>query len=278
MLKKFLKDVVVIVAGKPAEGLVDLLDSKDYVNEFVIAKKLDFTINQIRNFLYKLSDHGLVSFIRKKDKKKGWYTYFWKIEILKSLYFLRDNIEKRINRVDNQISNRESNEFYVCNNCRIEFNEENALLHDFTCDECGNLFTIKDNTKVLKMFGRNLINLRKEVELVDKEIREEIQKVEKKKARELKKIMKKKKEEKAVKKRIEKKVKGKVEKKVGKKGKKIIKKAVRRKKEKGKKVVKKKSKKVIEAVKRKKERGKKIIKKVVKKKIEKKVKKVSKKS
>ena len=93
MLDKFLKDVVSIIVGKYAEPIVDLLNSKKHVNEFIIAKKLDITINQTKNILYKLSDHGLVSSIRKKDKKKGWYTYFWKIEIIKAQAF--DPAKKR---------------------------------------------------------------------------------------------------------------------------------------------------------------------------------------
>ena len=66
MLKKFLKEIIVSIAGKQAETIIDLLDGKKYINEFIIAKKLNLTINQTRNILYKISDHGLVSFIRKK--------------------------------------------------------------------------------------------------------------------------------------------------------------------------------------------------------------------
>jgi len=32
----------------------------------------------------------------------------------------------------------------------VEFSEENALTRDFICEECGNVFTLKDNSKVLK--------------------------------------------------------------------------------------------------------------------------------
>ena len=95
MLKKFLKDAVTLIAGKQTEEIVDLLDTSKYINEFIIAKKLGVTINQARNILYKISDYGLVSSIRKKDKKKGWYTYFWKIEILKSLEFVKNDIKVR---------------------------------------------------------------------------------------------------------------------------------------------------------------------------------------
>ena len=41
MLKNFLNEVISIVVGKPAEPIVDLLDGEKYVNEFIIAKKLD---------------------------------------------------------------------------------------------------------------------------------------------------------------------------------------------------------------------------------------------
>src|SRR3989344_8698412 len=119
MLKKFLRDVITLVAGKQAEKITDLLDSEKYINEFLIAKKLDITINQTRNILYKLSDHGLVSSIRKKDKKKGWYTYFWKIEILKSLEFLREVLINKINQINNQIKSRDVKQFYVCERCNI---------------------------------------------------------------------------------------------------------------------------------------------------------------
>src|SRR3989344_4280146 len=112
MLKKFLRDVITLVAGKQAEKITDLLDSEKYINEFLIAKKLDITINQARNILYKLSDHGLVSSIRKKDKRKGWYTYFWKIEVLSSMVFLKNIFEKRIEQLSNQIKSREMKEFY----------------------------------------------------------------------------------------------------------------------------------------------------------------------
>jgi len=133
VLQNLLKEVVSIVAGKTSEDIVDLLNTKKHVNEFLIAKKLDVTINQTRNILYKISDYGLVSNIRKKDKKKGWYTYFWKIEILKSLEFLKSHLVKRISQMQNQMKSRETKRYYFCERCHIELGEENALLYDFTC-------------------------------------------------------------------------------------------------------------------------------------------------
>ena len=187
MLKKFLKEVITIVVGKQAEGIIDLLISEKYVNEFLIAKKMDLTINQTRNILYKISDYGMVSSTRKKDKKKGWYTYSWKIEILKSLLFLRNDLIKKISQINNQINSRETKQFYVCKRCNIVINEENAMLYNFTCNECGDIFVLKNNEKFLRDLRRNLSRLNRELGLVDEEIGKQRIIIDKKKGRELKK-------------------------------------------------------------------------------------------
>jgi transcription initiation factor TFIIE subunit alpha len=183
MLKKLLKEIMTLIAGKQAEEVVDLLDGKKYVNEFIIAKKLNLTINQTRNILYKISDHGLVSFTRKKDKRKGWYTYFWKIEILKCLEFLKGNLTKKMDQINHQVKSRETKEFYFCERCHIEFTEENALLYNFICPECGNLLSRKDNTSAIKDYNKELDRLKRELALVDEELSKEKEKLEKSQVR-----------------------------------------------------------------------------------------------
>ncbi len=192
LLKKFLREAVVLITGRQSEEIVDLLDTTKHVNEFIIAKKLDLTINQTRNILYKISDRGLVSSIRKKDKRKGWYTYFWRIEVLKSLEFLKENFSKKVTQLEHQVKSRETKRFYVCERCHLELNEENALLHEFTCNECGDILTLKDNTKLLREMKKSLDWLRRNLISINEEISKESEKIEKKKARERKKTAKKK--------------------------------------------------------------------------------------
>lgn len=186
MLKNLLKEVISLVAGKQAEDIINILDTQKYINEFVIAKKLGLTINQARNILYKISDHGLVSSTRKKDKRKGWYTYFWKIEILKSLEFLKENLLKKIENTEHQIKSRETKRFYVCLRCHIELSEENALINNFTCNECGSILVLKDNTKLIRDLRKNKEKLEKDLRIVGEEISKEKEKEEKKRAKEIK--------------------------------------------------------------------------------------------
>jgi transcription factor E len=187
MLEKFLKEVISLIVGKQNEGVVDLLNNEKYVNEFLIAKKLNITINQARNILYKISDYGLVTSIRKKDKKKGWYTYFWRIESLKALEYLRESYLKKIEQIENQVKSREAKEFYVCERCNIEFSEENALLRNFTCEECGSVFAVKDNSKLIKEFNKHVEKTKKDLLLLETQIQKEKERIDKKKSRAIKK-------------------------------------------------------------------------------------------
>jgi len=188
MLNNLLKEVIAITAGKPAEPIAELLCKETHVNEFIIAKKLDLTINQTRNILYKISNFGLVSSIRKKDKKKGWYTYFWKFEILKCLEFLQNLIVRGIEDLTIQIKDRKKNLFYICKRCNIEVGGENALLMEFSCNECGDVFTIKDNSKIVKELEKNLLKLREKLKIVNIEIDKEKVILEKQKQKEFKRI------------------------------------------------------------------------------------------
>jgi len=266
-LQNLLKEVVSIVAGKPSEEIVDLLNTRKHVNEFLIAKKLDVTINQTRNILYKISDHGLVSNIRKKDKKKGWYTYFWKIEILKSLEFLENHLTKRISHMQNHMKSRKTKRYYICERCNIELGEENALLYNFTCQECGAIFVLKDNTKVVRELERNVLKLEKELEDVESEILKERTKLDKEKEslrKKAKKAVSKKRKKTISKKKAEKssKTKKKTVKKVSKKKlKKVVKKKFLKKKVSKKKPVRKKVKKKVSKKPSKKKGKKKVVKK-----------------
>ena len=81
----FLRSVFRRIASKSAEDLIEILYDKENVNEFKIAEKLKKNINEVRNILYKLSSFNVISSTRKKDKRKGWYTYFWTLNVEKAL-------------------------------------------------------------------------------------------------------------------------------------------------------------------------------------------------
>jgi len=166
-----LKEVASSVAGPNAIKLVDLLYNKKDVNEFIIANKLKLTINQTRNILYKLADGGIVSFTKKKDKKKGgWYTYFWTINLGKSLSKFRDSLTRQINDLKEQLANKQKGRFYYCPLCKAEFNEEDALLNNYTCPECGELMQLKEMSEEISGIEREISKFEKILSEVDIEV------------------------------------------------------------------------------------------------------------
>ena len=170
------KSIVSSTVGGNAIGVVDLLYGKKNVNEFLIAKKLKLTINQTRNVLYRLADEGLVSFIRKKDSKKGgWYIYFWTLNSGKGLLKFRDSLIKNIEHLQQTIAVRSTGRFFFCNTCQLEFSEEVALGHQYTCPECGQVLELKDlraevaqHEKEQSKLKQMLVQVQEEVDVLAK--------------------------------------------------------------------------------------------------------------
>jgi len=166
-----LKSIVASVAGSSASGIVDFLHKKKNVNEFLIAKKLKLTINQTRNILYKLADEGLVSFVRKKDNRKGgWYTYFWTLNSGKSLLKFREHLAKAAENLQQQLQQRKASRYFYCPNCDLEFTEENALIHDYTCPECGSVLQAKNMQDEIIRIEKEINKHNSLLEEVDKEV------------------------------------------------------------------------------------------------------------
>ena len=182
---KLLKTIVESLIGKQSVEIVDLLAGKKHINEFIIAKKLKLTINQTRNVLYKLLDHGLVSFTRKKDRKKGWYIYFWTLNPYQALNLLEEGLKKKLQEQEALLKNRKESNHYFCNNCSIEVNEETALLNNFICQECDGVYQLADNTKAIQEINDKIIKLKKDVELVSMEKSKEGAEIASKKSRKL---------------------------------------------------------------------------------------------
>ncbi len=187
---KFLKRIVEHVAGPSAVDIVDLLAGSKDVNEFIIAKKLKLSINQTRNLLYRLSHLGILSSIRKKDKRKGWYIYFWTLNHLKSLEILEENLQQELSRLYEELKKKKSERFYKCKLCGRELNEETALLSNFICLECGEVYELADHKRYIVDTEKNIAKLKKELEPIRLEKEEELKKQAQKLGRKIKKVEK----------------------------------------------------------------------------------------
>ncbi len=187
MKEKLLKKIISDLGGTGSEILVDTLYEKQNVNEYLIAKKLKTTINKTRNLLYKLADEGLVSFLRKKDKKKGgWYTYFWSLDIKKSFLKFKEKLSMEIEKLQKELKNTLKERHFFCKNCNIQYDEENAMIHEYTCPECGQVLEIKSNEEITAKINSEI----KKKEEALKEISEYIEEIERKEQKTKEKRMK----------------------------------------------------------------------------------------
>ncbi len=197
MQEKLLKEILSMLVGKSGAAIVDVLHNKKDVNEFLIAKKLNLTINQTRNVLYKLADEGLVSFIRKKDAKKGgWYIYFWTLNSGKGLERFRSFLEIELSKLKGQIHDRTNKRHYYSPLAEMEYTEEEALEYNFICPETGEVLELKEDTELIATLEREVKKLEQILEQVNIEIGSIEEKEAKSKERRIKAEQKKKDQEK----------------------------------------------------------------------------------
>lgn len=188
---KLLSDLVEGMAGENTGRIVNILFGRKDVNEFNVSKKMNLTINQVRNILYKLSADGLVTFIRKKDKRKGWYIYYWTLETEKCFVKLEQALVSRIKELTDDLKNRETKRYYYCKFCNIEATEEVALENGFTCNECAEVYELMDNTNLIKEAKAKITKTERDLEMIRVELSMTREKISKKAAKKIKDSVKK---------------------------------------------------------------------------------------
>jgi len=159
-----IESVVMEVVGKEAIPLVRFLKNNKNVSEFKIAEVIKKEVNATRNTLYKLYEHNLVSFMRKKDKKKGWYIYYWTFNQKRVKYLVTDLKKKRLKKLKERIEREEDGNFFGCKNKCIRLNFDQASDFSFKCPECGEVLDQEDNTQIIE-------NIKKEIKGLEKEIK-----------------------------------------------------------------------------------------------------------
>lgn len=160
---KIIEDVISEVAGEDVLPLVKSLKNKSNVSEFKLADDVKQEINLVRNMLYRLYDSNLVSFIRRKDKKKGWYIYYWTFNNNRIKYLAVDLKKKRFEKLKERIQREMSSHFFICDNQCMRLDFDQATNFSFKCPECGDLMVQDDNTKIIDDIKKEMKELEKEL-------------------------------------------------------------------------------------------------------------------
>ena len=154
LTSKLVHSIVTEVCGEDCIDLYKALKSKKNISEFVLAEAIDREINVTRNMLYRMYHSNLVSFIRKKDKQKGWYIYYWTFNPLQLSHLFKNLRTNRMEKLQERIDREQGSHFVVCPERCMRLDFERATEFDYKCPECGILLHMTDNTEIVK----NLVN------------------------------------------------------------------------------------------------------------------------
>ncbi len=180
LTNKEIDDVVISLAGDDTPPLIAILRNKKNISEFRLAERLNVTVNQIRNMLYRMHKHNLVTFTRKKDKKKGWYIYYWTLD-MKNLNDARYDLKKKQLRDFNErLGKEEGSNFYVCPNKCTRLTMEAAMEVDFKCQECGSLMAPQENKRTIDNIRQRIAEIEADLKKDDDNRRLETEKKAKK--------------------------------------------------------------------------------------------------
>lgn len=159
-----IEDLIRNIIGEDVIPLVKILYNRENVSEFKLAEMLNITVNQVRNMLYRLYEQNLVFFIRKKDKKKGWYIYYWSPNLKGTENAILKTKIKQLDDLKVRLTREQESQFYVCPNSCIRFPIETAMEYEFKCQECGALMKELENKKTIDNIKNMVINLEAEIE------------------------------------------------------------------------------------------------------------------
>jgi transcription initiation factor TFIIE subunit alpha len=164
---KLIEEVASRVAGEDVIPIVRALMGKRDVSEFKLATETKTEINLVRNMLYRLYNANLVTSIKKKDKKKGWYIYYWTLNLPRFNYLAKDLMQTKLAQLKERLAREKSSHFYMCGRNCIRLNFEQATDFEFKCPECGDLLHQDDNRK-------KIIELEKDIKKLEKSVKKKL--------------------------------------------------------------------------------------------------------
>lgn len=162
----FVKIAAIIGGDEYLKVAISLLKSEDATDE-EIASSTGLRINMVRKVLYNLFGKSLITGIRVKDERKGWFVYRWRTRREEVEQYIEKQKRKIVERLQQRLEYENSSDFYHCGNSdctRLTF--EDALESMFKCTSCGNVLNFKKNDRSKKAYARKIAEIEKDMQQV----------------------------------------------------------------------------------------------------------------
>jgi transcription initiation factor TFIIE subunit alpha len=124
----------------------------------------------IRRALRLLHDLRLATYRRGRHPETKATRYYWTLDsdrINIVLYQLKRNVLEKLRA---RLQYEESNEFFICPQCNVRYEFNEAFEYDFTCPRCGSLLVEHDNKVAVA-------TLKAVIKRLEEEIREDEEKI-----------------------------------------------------------------------------------------------------
>ena len=153
MTKKKFEDSFVkisgLIGGDDYVRVSKSLLSHENTTDEEIAEFTELKINLVRKCLYDLFGRSLITGIRVRDTKRGWFVYRWKAQRDQVEPFVESQKSKAITRLTQRLNYEAEHEFYHCGNpsC-MKYEFDKAIEVSFKCEVCEQFLKLLDNTKL----------------------------------------------------------------------------------------------------------------------------------
>ena len=138
--------------GEEAVNIVKALALAGTTTDDVIATQANVRLNTARKVLYKLYDHALVTCVRSRDEKTGWFIYHWQLQPDQLDAFVRSRKKKALEQMRTQLEYEKGHSFFMCKGCltvRVTF--EDAMESAFRCSGCNDQLISEDNSRTIQV-------------------------------------------------------------------------------------------------------------------------------
>ena len=166
--KRLITNVVKELVGEEALPIVFYLRGKTRISEFIIAEELNIEIHLTRNILYRLLEHNIVSFLRKKDKIKGWYICYWDFNETMIEYIASKIKKNKLDHLNERLNREVANHFFMCKNACVRMDFDKSIEFNFHCPECGKIMNQQDNTRTIQFLKERIGEFQSNEDSVDK--------------------------------------------------------------------------------------------------------------
>ena len=125
-----------------------LLNNENATDE-EIASATGLKIKTVRKALYDLFGRSLITGVRVRDPKRGWFVYRWKAQRDQTDGFIQTQRRKVLNRLKQRLEYEDLHEFYHCGTptC-LTRTFEDAMENFFKCPTCGKPLNRLDNSEL----------------------------------------------------------------------------------------------------------------------------------